>query len=294
MWSLFERAKNIIFALILSIVPLVLLYAQSKNKEIRSVLSWPLLEFTGAVETVAVKVCSGVSDVLFRYFFLASRSEELIALRAEVLETRALKAKLLNFVNERSAMDELYLGTPHSDDNNKEFARVIARAGAPMARMIRLNKGSLHGIKVRSPVLAHEGVVGQVLSVAPHYSDVLLITDASSAIEAKIVGGNARGILRGITNNSHYMLEIRDVDGLALINVGDIVVTSGVNSYFPGGLPIGEVLEAKKSRDGLNISARIKPYVSMDTISNVVVLLEDWSQGGRIGAISGAWPVAIR
>lgn len=294
MWSLVERAKKIIFALILSVIPLVLLYAQSKDAEIRSILAWPVIEFSGALEKVTVTVTGAFSDGLFRYIFLANRSDELLKLRAEVLETRALKAQLLNMINDRSAILELYLNTPSSEPKSREFARVVARAGAPMARMIRLDKGSMQGIKVRSPVLANEGVVGQVLSVAPNYCDVLLITDASSAIEAKVVGGSARGILRGITSNSQYRLEIRDVDGLAQVRSGDIVVTSGVNSFFPGGIPIGEVIDTKKSRDGLNISARVKPYVPIDTVSNVVVLLDDWSLAGNVGPFSATWPVAIR
>ncbi|HXW60882.1 MAG TPA: rod shape-determining protein MreC [Myxococcota bacterium] len=294
MWSLVERAKKIIFALILSVIPLVLLYAQSKDAEIRSILAWPIVEFSGALEKFAVRLSGGISDGLFRYFFLANRGDELLRLRAEVLETRALKAQLLNMINDRSAILELYLNTPSSEPKNREFARVVARAGAPMARLIRLDKGSLHGIKVRSPVLAHEGVVGQVLSVAPNYCDVLLITDAGSAIEAKVMGGSARGILRGITSNAHYLLEIRDVEGIAQVRPGDVVVTSGVNSFFPGGLPIGEIINIKKSRDGLNISARIKPYVHMDTVSNVVVLLDDWSLAGNVGPFSATWPVAIR
>lgn len=294
MWSLVERAKKIIFALILSVIPLVLLYAQSKDAQIRSIIAWPVIELTGAVERVAVKIIGTVSDSLFSYFSIANRGDELLRLRAEVLETRALKAQLLDLMNERTALLELYFKTPSSEPHSREFARVVARAGAPMARMIRIDKGSLQGVKVRSPVIAHEGVVGQVLSVSPNYADVLLVTDASSAIEAKIVGGAARGILRGITNNNQYLLEIRDVDGHAHIRAGDIVVTSGVNSFFPTGVPVGEVLDAKKSRDGLNISARIRPFVAMDTVSSVVVLRDDWSLAGQVDAFSATWPVAVQ
>lgn len=294
MWSLIERAKKIVFAIILSVIPLVLLYAQSKDAQIRSVFAWPVIEFAGFVERVALKITGSVSDRLFRHFFLANRSDELLRLRAEVLETRALKAQLMEALNERAAILELYFKTPDSEPGSREFARVIARAGAPMARMIRLDKGSRHGVKARSPVLAHEGAVGQVLSVAPNYSDVLLITDASSAIEAKIVGGSARGILRGITSNSQYLLEVRDVDGLAQVRKGDIVVTSGVNSLFPTGIPIGEVIDTKKSHDGLNISARIRPYVSMDSISKVVILRDDWSLVGNKEAVSATLPAAMQ
>jgi rod shape-determining protein MreC len=175
-----------------------------------------------------------------------------------------------------------------------ELARVIARVGAPMSRMIRLDKGKVHGIELKSPVLAHEGVVGQVLSVAPHFSDVLLITDASSAIEAKIVGSNARGLLRGITSSTEYLMEIRDIDGLIEVLPGNIVVTSGVNSNFPHGIPIGTVVESFRSRDGLYVSAKIEPFVMIDQLTYVSVLKIGDSEITRVDSISAAWPLAVQ
>ncbi|HXW53062.1 MAG TPA: rod shape-determining protein MreC, partial [Myxococcota bacterium] len=205
MWSLFERAKKVIFALVLSIIPLVLLYVQSKDEDIRQVFAWPVIELVGLLERGTVAVTGFVSDTLYRYFYLVGRADELIALRAEVLETRALKASVLDLMNERASISDLYFQTSEAGLSNSLMAHIIARVGAPMARIIRIDRGSVHGVLAKSPVVAHEGVVGQVLSVAPHFSDVLLITDASSAIDAKIVGSGARGLLRGITSSSEYL-----------------------------------------------------------------------------------------
>jgi rod shape-determining protein MreC len=295
MWSLVERAKKVIIALVLSVIPLVLLYVQSKDTQIRSVLAWPIIELAGILESSALKITGAVSDSLYKYFFIANRTQELLELRAEVLETRALKVQILDLIHERAAILELNFKSPDSTQEHKrEYARVVARAGAPMARMIRLDKGSRHGVRVKCPVLANEGVVGQVLSVAPNFSDVLLITDASSALEAKIVSSAARGILRGKSSANEYLMEIRDVDGMSDVRTGDAVVTSGVNSYFPSGIPIGRILEASKSSDGLNISARIEPFVAMDRVSQVVVLLGDWSLAGGIESFSASWPLAAQ
>jgi len=295
MWSLVERAKKVIVALVLSVIPLVLLYVQSKDTQIRSVLAWPIIEVAGALESVALKITGAVSDSLYKHFFVADRTLELLKLRAEVLETRALKAQILDLINERAAILELNFKSPETTNEHKrEYARVVARSGAPMARMIRLDKGSRHGVRVKCPVIANEGVVGQVFSVAPNFSDVLLVTDASSALEAKIVGSAARGILRGKTSASEYLMEIRDVDGMSQVRAGDSVVTSGVNSYFPSGVPIGRIIGSSTSSDGLNISARIEPFVAMDRVSQVIVLLGDWSFAGGIEASSASWPLAAQ
>ena len=272
MWSLIERAKKVIFALVLSIIPLVLLYVQSKDEDIRHVFAWPVVEAVGFIEQGTMAITGFVSDQLYRYFYLVGRADELIKLRSEVLATRALKTSILELINERAAISDLYFRTKEAGLPTGALARVIARVGAPMARIIRLDRGSLHGVDPKSPVVAHEGVVGQVLSVAPHFSDVLLITDASSAIDAKVVGSDARGLLRGITSSTEYLLEIRDIDGLVEVRPGNVVVTSGVNSLFPAGIPVGTVIDASRSRDGLYVSARIEPFVMMDRITYVSVL----------------------
>lgn len=294
MWSLLERAKKVIFALVLSIIPLILLYVQSKDQEMRDVFSWPITEATGMIEKGTLMISGGISDLLYRYLFLVGRTDELIKLRAQVLETKALKSRVAELLNERQSIADLYFRTSSAGLPKGELARVVARAGAPMSRMVRLDRGSVHGIQAKSPVLAHEGVVGQVLSVAPHFCDVLLITDASSAIDAKIVGSDARGLLRGITNSSEYLMEIRDIDGLVEVAAGNIVVTSGVNSNFPHGVPIGTVIESFRSRDGLYVSARIEPFVPMDRLSYVLVLNDVKNDPTMLQTNTAAWPLAVQ
>lgn len=292
MWSLIERAKKVIFALVLSIIPLVLLYVQSKDEDIRTILAWPFIEAAGLIETGSLGIVGFVSDNLYRYFYLVGRTDEVLALRAEVMETKALRAKVVDLINERAALAEFYFRVSDSGLNLGDLARVVARVGAPMGRMIRINRGSTHGIVAKSPVVAHEGVVGQVLSVAPHFSDILLVTDASSAIDAKVVGSDARGLLRGITSSTEYLMEIRDIDGLVDITPGNIVVTSGVNSLFPAGIPIGTVVESFRSRDGLYVSARIEPFVMMDRLSYVMVLRIGDEKISKLESITAAWPLA--
>jgi rod shape-determining protein MreC len=293
MWSLIERAKKIIFALVLSIIPLVLLYVQSKDEEIRNIFVWPIMEVSGVIEKGALAVSGFVSDALYRYVYLVGRADELVTLRAEVMETKALKGRLEELMNDGAALAELQLRVDDVGLSKNILARIIARAGAPMARMIRLDKGSIDGVKAKSPVVAQSGVVGQVLSVAPHFCDVLLVTDASFAIDAKIIGSNARGLLRGVTRSSEYMMEIRDIDGLVAIGTGDIVVTSGVNSNFPHGIPIGIVVSSSRSKDGLYVSARIEPFVHMDSLFRVAILDVD-NTVGEIDSLTAAWPLAVQ
>lgn len=293
MWSLIERARKVIFALVLSIIPLVLLYVQSKDEEIRRVISWPVTELSGFIESSVLAISGAVSDTLFRYTYLVGRADELMFLRSEIQKTRALQAKVADLTNENVSIKELYFRSEEAQLKNGELSRVIGRAGAPMARMIRIDKGSLNGIEAKSLVLAHDGVVGQVLSVAPHFSDVLLITDASSAIDAKIAGSNARGLLRGMTSSKEYQMDFR-IDGILKVVKGDVVVTSGLNSNFPHGIPIGHVMEVSQSADGFYISARIKPFVMIDQLAHVFVLNPRNEKIDKTDSMAASWPLAVQ
>lgn len=293
MWSLLERLRKIIVIAVLSIIPLVLLYVQSKDEEIRHIVAWPVIEVAGYIERGTLLITGSVSDFLFKYFYAVTQAEELRELRAKSLELKTLQARVVDLINDREAIAELYFNDPESSLPKGQLARVVARAGTPMARMIRLDKGSRHGIKPYSAVVAHGGAVGQVLSVAPHFSDVLLITDASSALEAKIVGAEVRGLLRGITSAHEYLMEIRDVDGLSDIEPGTVIVTSGINSNFPSGIPLGTVIESSRSRDGLYLSARIKPLVKLDRLAYVLVLPKTVLETG-IERHRALWPLAAQ
>lgn len=291
MWSLLERAKKIIFATVLSIIPLVFLYAQSKDTSLREVLARPVIELSGYIEKSTLAIVGGVSDFLYKYFFLAGRNEELLALRSKIQETEALKMQVQDLINSQASILELYFNSPLPAQARKEFAKIVARAGAPMSRLIRIDRGQKHGLKAGNPVIAHEGAVGHVIAVASNFSDVLLISDATSAMEVKVVNSGLRGLLRGASTSRKYLMEIKNIEGQSRIYPGDKIISSGQNSYFPGGIPVGVVKEVNISNDDdLNSIALVEPVVNLEQLEHVVILLEEKSRNESISAV---WPLMV-
>lgn len=292
MW-LIDRIKKLLLVGLLSALPLLLLYMQSKNHNIRVLMSKPIIEVVGFIENKTLSMFTWTFDLLFRYTYMATRAEELRWLRQQVLETNNLKAQVSYLMKEKALLLGLHFNQVELAIPKTKLARVIARVGAPMARMIRIDHGSTDNITYGAAVISHGGVVGQVISVAPHFSDVLLITDASSALDARIVSTQARGLLRGTTSNQAYLMEIRDIDSMNIAKHGDIVVSSGVNSLFPEGIPIGKVIDSSRSRDGIYLLARVEPLVDMDAINQVLVLLDD-REGDmtKRASLTSSWPVA--
>ncbi len=265
--------------------------AQSRDARVRQTMSGPIVELTGRLEQGLLWMAGGVFDFFYSYTFVASQSDELLKLRAKAYEVENLKARIDELLKERESILELNFAGQKRGLGKAIYANVVGRSGAPLSRIVRVDRGSLDGVRAESPVVAHGGAVGQVLSVSRHFSDVLLMTDASFAIDARVVGSDARGLLRGKTTAKEYVMELKDVDGLLSISAKDQIVTSGVNSIFPAGIPIGEVTSTYKTSDGLNVSAVVKPFVKMEHVNRVLIVLEV-AENHELYSPSQEWVVA--
>ena len=150
-------------------------------------------------------------------------------------------------------------------------ASIIGEDGAPWFKTMIIDRGESDGFQEGMPVVASDGVVGQIVKVAGNSSRVLLITDHSSGIAAVVQRSRARGVIRG-AGSGRLTLEfaIREDD----VKVGDQIVTSGIGGTFPKGIPIGEVTMDKKGEYGIFQTVEVSPAVMISRLEEVLVLLK--------------------
>ncbi|CAG0988627.1 Cell shape-determining protein MreC [Geobacteraceae bacterium] len=150
-------------------------------------------------------------------------------------------------------------------------AMVIGEDSSPWFKTLVINRGSVDGLQEGMPVVAANGVVGQVVKVAAGSSRVLLLTDNASGIASVVQRSRARGVVKG-KGGSLCSLEfsLRDED----VKVGDVVVTSGIGGIFPKGLVVGEVTMVKKGEYGIFQTINVRPAVNMAKLEEVLVLLQ--------------------
>ena len=114
---------------------------------------------------------------------------------------------------------------------------------APFSHQIVLNKGSRNNIYIGQPIIDADGVMGQVIGVTPFTSIAMIITDPSHAIPVVNNRNGLRAIAIGTgTSNT---LEIPHIPNNADIQVGDLLVTSGLGGRFPEGYPVAKISEVK-------------------------------------------------
>ena len=150
-------------------------------------------------------------------------------------------------------------------------AMVIARDPSPWFSTMMIDKGADDGLLKGLPVVAAEGIVGQVVAVSSRYSRVLLITDRNSSVDALVQNTRARGIVQGDnTDTCFFDYALRK----ELVAIGDHIVASGLDQVFPKGLSIGTVVEVKKENSALFQHVKVKTSVDFNTLEEVLVFVK--------------------
>jgi len=140
----------------------------------------------------------------------------------------------------------------------------------PFSQKVFVDKGGEAGILPGEAVIDAEGVVGQVTRVFPFMAEVTLIGDKDHAVPVKVLRSGMRSVLYGA--GAGRLPELRFTAPTADIEVGDLLVTSGIDGTYPAGLSVAEV--ATIERDTGQMFARITaaPRAGVDRSSHLLVL----------------------
>ena len=148
-------------------------------------------------------------------------------------------------------------------------ARVIAYDPTLWSRSAIINQGKAQGVKEGLPVLAPQGIVGRIVVVYPEYSKVMLIVDRKSGADAMVQRTRIRGMLKGKGGNR---CSLEFVPKSADVQVGDLVLASGLVGLYPKGLVFGKVTAANKKNPGVFQEIEVTPNVDLSTLEEVLVV----------------------
>ena len=190
---------------------------------------------------------------------LRGRVRQLEQDTARLAETEAENARLRTLLDFRRTLGGTLLTT-----------RVIGHDAAGLSRTLVVDQGSAAGIAKGAAVLAPEGIVGQVFQVSPHAARVLLVSDHNSGVDAVVQRTRGRGIVEGTADGRCGLKFVKRTEDL---QVGDLVVSSGLDGIFPRGLPIGRIQAVDKQGQGLFQYAQIEPAVDAERLEEVVVMV---------------------
>jgi len=149
--------------------------------------------------------------------------------------------------------------------------RVIGRSLDSWSSSVIIDKGKRNGIKRGMTVINYSGLVGRVIDTQEFTSKILLISDPNFAVSAIVQRSRQEGLVSG-TLGTHLVM--RYLPEKSDINIGDVIVTSGLNEAYPKGLLIGTVVDIGKEFSGLSRYAIIKPAVNLSNIEEVLIIVQ--------------------
>lgn len=218
---------------------------------------------------VSYNVYDSATTIWDRYINLiqVKRQNEELSARLNGLESK--NAELEESQKENIRLKKL-LDAKAQTKSVSLAARVIAYDPSGWVQAITINRGSSEGIKEGCAVIEGAGVVGQVITVSPHTSRIMLIIDRASGVDSIVQDSRARGILEG---TGSVPLDFKFVNESEEVKVGDKIITSGLDGIYPKGLVIGVVTQSGNSSGGLFKAIKVTPSVSFSKLEDVLVIL---------------------
>ncbi len=217
----------------------------------------------------AARVSGFFEDVWDGYISLVHVQQENLRLRKEIreLNERVYAGNETLLANQRLSR---LLDMKATIKAPTLAASVVGEDMSSWFSTMLIDRGSSSGIRVGMAVVGADGIVGQIVKVAPETARVLLLTDHASGIAATIQRSRARGVVKG-KGDGLCTLEFttREED----VKVGDQVVASGIGGVFMKGMPIGEVTMVKKGEYGVFQTVTIRPVVNSAHLEEVMVVL---------------------
>lgn len=260
--------RKVFLIIAVVVVPLMAINMQ-RNSEEELWFTKPFSFLGGVIQGAYSSFSSGVRGTTGMYLDLINIKTENRELKVENTELRAQLGAMTELKVENERLNRL-LGFRQSSNMDLLAAKVVGKDLLLEHQTLAVNRGTHHGVKKNMAALTVGGVVGYVFRADRYTSQILLLTDRYAAIDALVQRSRARGIVEG---NSRDLAVLKYVKRGDDVQVGDLVVTSGMYNVFPKGFPIGIVKQINKSQYGMTQELELSPSVDPLNLEELFIVL---------------------
>ncbi len=160
------------------------------------------------------------------------------SLRHEHLRLNARLQKLVVLEAENQRIRDL-LESSKQIHNAVMIAEILSASLDPYRQLIRINKGSRHGIQSGQALIDAHGILGQVIEVTPFTATAVLVTDENQGIPVEINRNGLQTVAHG--GGEGMELKLPFLPSNADVQLGDLLVSSGLGGRYPAGYPVARV-----------------------------------------------------
>ena len=254
--------------LIFSALSLTLLVADARFNYLS-----PLRQVTGLIVYPLQRVAAAPAGIARRigehFVTQSSLREDNSRLIEEKLANAPGLQQLKSLQAENRHLREL-LATRERVKANAKTAEILYAGRDPFSRKVVIDKGLNDDIKGGQAVVDARGVVGQVTRTYSWLAEVTLITDKGQAVPVQNLRSGLRGVVFGTGQDG--VLDMRFMPVNADVQIGDQLVTSGIDGTYPPGLPVAEVSNIERNAAFMFARITCKPVAGVASYPQVLVL----------------------
>ena len=193
----------------------------------------PLSVVLNDVATTTTGLFSGAGD----YWNAARQNGELKRQRTAMLR-RMVEAKAIALENQEL---KRALALRERDRRTVATGRVVGSSFSSPRRFAILSIGTRDGVEIGMPVRAADGLIGRVIDSGSSASRVLLVSDRSNIVPARLLRGGLPVIATGRGDGT---VDVRPLEvGRNPFRRNDIIVTSGTGGLYPPLWPIARIVK---------------------------------------------------
>lgn len=147
-------------------------------------------------------------------------------------------------------------------------SEVISNNKDPLANKLLISRGKAGSLQAGDAVIDRSGLLGQITQVYPFSAEVTLLTSDNHIVPVMVARTGVRSLLYG----SGDSVEMRYVPADSDLQNGDTLLTSGLDTVYPAGIPVATVVRASKAGNSPYYQAVIRPLAGFRSSKYVLVL----------------------
>ena len=121
--------------------------------------------------------------------------------------------------------------------------RIVGSSFNSPRRFAILSVGSRDGVRESMPVRSPDGLVGRIINVGGLASRVLLVSDRTSIVPARLLRNGIPVIAQGRGDGT---IEVRPLEvGRNPFRPGDLIISSGTGGLYPPTVPLARIVKLK-------------------------------------------------
>jgi rod shape-determining protein MreC len=292
--NLFKRLRDTVLVVLLLALPFFFLRSSIRRPEELNAVDRTILRIAAPLQFAAAALSRGISSVVGQYVYLVDVKADNDRLVYENARLRASQRELADVQAENRRLRRL-LGLRDTVQKETVSALVVAKDTTEYFRVWHLTIDAPKAeVRPNMPVISLDGAVGTVLRVAGHDADVELTVDSGFGVDVVVERTGARGFVRGSGDRSKYAVRVEYVPRSDLVEVGDLLVTSGVGCRFPKGIPVARITKVVRRDFGIYQTVEAEPSVDFSRLEEVLVVLTDSSECDQREPAPGRRPRAQR